>query len=111
VEDRFMDWAARWRCLKCGNVQAVIETESAVNQRQAKFADYELDPCNEEVHLGCDVGQDSHQFADYGLTFAPLARMKMVGLLPQAKLKRLPNELQRAFVNLKQIRSCSTTPK
>jgi hypothetical protein len=33
-----MDWAARWRCLKCGNVQAVIEAESAVNQRQAKFA-------------------------------------------------------------------------
>ena len=38
VEDRFVDWAARWRSLKCGNVQAVIEAESAVNQRQAKFA-------------------------------------------------------------------------
>jgi hypothetical protein len=32
-----MDWAARWRCLKCGNVQAVVEAKSAVNQRQAKL--------------------------------------------------------------------------
>jgi hypothetical protein len=54
VEDRFMDWAARWRCLKCGNVQAVVEAESAVNQRQAKFANDELDPCDDEVHLGCE---------------------------------------------------------
>ena len=33
VEDRFMDWAARWRCMKCGevydskNVQNHIENE------------------------------------------------------------------------------------
>jgi hypothetical protein len=33
LEDRFMDWAARWRCLKCGNVQAVIEVENAVRLR------------------------------------------------------------------------------
>jgi hypothetical protein len=52
LEDRFMDWAARWRCLKCGNVQTVIEVENAVNQRQARFTDYELDPCDDEVHLG-----------------------------------------------------------
>jgi hypothetical protein len=34
VKDRPMDWAARWRCLKCGNVQTVVEAESAVNQRR-----------------------------------------------------------------------------
>jgi hypothetical protein len=97
-----------------GSTLAVLKMRQCAGcnlRRQAKFADYELDPCDEEVHLGCDVRQDSHQFADYGLTFAPLARMKMVGLLRQAKLKRLPSELQCAFVNLKQVRSCSTTPK
>ena len=45
VEDRFMDWAARWRCLRCGNVQRVIEVEG-------KLANDELDYCDDEVHLG-----------------------------------------------------------
>jgi hypothetical protein len=52
VEDRFMDWAARWRCLGCGNVKDVIEAESSLSQRQANFAGYELDYCDDEVHLG-----------------------------------------------------------
>jgi hypothetical protein len=51
VEDRFMDWAARWRCLKCGNVQE-IKAQSAVTQRKAELAYDELDPCDDNVHLG-----------------------------------------------------------
>ena len=52
VEDRFMDWTARWRCLECGNVQRGIEAETSLNQCQTDFADYELDYCDDEVHLG-----------------------------------------------------------
>jgi hypothetical protein len=28
VEDRFMDWTARWRCLKCGHVADSASVES-----------------------------------------------------------------------------------
>jgi hypothetical protein len=28
VEDRFMEWTARWRCLKCGRVQDSVSVES-----------------------------------------------------------------------------------
>ena len=28
VEDRFMDWTARWRCLKCGRVQDSLSVEN-----------------------------------------------------------------------------------
>lgn len=28
VEDRFMDWTARWRCLKCGRVQDSVSVEN-----------------------------------------------------------------------------------
>ncbi len=39
VEDRFMDWAARWRCLKCGHVQDSISVENHLStQRQELFA-------------------------------------------------------------------------
>jgi hypothetical protein len=28
VEDRFMDWTARWRCFKCGHVQDSLSVQS-----------------------------------------------------------------------------------
>jgi hypothetical protein len=38
VEDRFMDWAARWRCLKCGHVQDSISVENHLStQRKDLF--------------------------------------------------------------------------
>jgi hypothetical protein len=52
VEDRFMDWTARWRCLGCGNVERVIEAESSLNHCQLDLADFELRYCDDEVHLG-----------------------------------------------------------
>jgi hypothetical protein len=52
VEDRFMDWSARWRCLRCGIAQPVTEAGPRSNQRQTDYAGYELDFCDDEVHLG-----------------------------------------------------------
>ena len=38
VEDRFMDWAARWRCLKCGHVHDSISVENHLStQRKDLF--------------------------------------------------------------------------
>ena len=42
VEDRFMDWAARWRCLKCGHedqIDACRPLFSTVETEQAKCRD------------------------------------------------------------------------
>jgi hypothetical protein len=52
VEDRFMDWSARWRCLRCGSAQPASGPGPRSDQRRANYADYELDFCDDEVHLG-----------------------------------------------------------
>ena len=62
VEDRFMDWTARWRCLKCGLVHdwASIQTH-LVNEANRLFSrSSEPDYCDEEVHLGSEsfIGAD-----------------------------------------------------
>ena len=56
VEDRFMDWTARWRCLKCGQVHdaASIQTHW-VNEGNRLFPrSSEPDYYDEEVHLGSE---------------------------------------------------------
>jgi hypothetical protein len=52
VEDRFMDWTARWRCLKCGHVQDSVSVENHLASHRADFliSDY-LDG---ETHFGSE---------------------------------------------------------
>ena len=50
VEDRFMDWTARWRCLRCGHVQDSASVENHVACQKSAEPDY----CDEEVHLGSE---------------------------------------------------------
>lgn len=62
VEDRFMDWTARWRCLRCGHVQDSLSVQSYLkHQERALFVkSSEPDYSDEEVHLGSEsfVGVD-----------------------------------------------------
>ena len=56
LEDRFMDWAARWRCMKCGevydskNVKNHIENEH--NRLFTKRSESEY--FEDEVYLGLE---------------------------------------------------------
>jgi hypothetical protein len=54
VEDRFMDWPARWRCLNCSRVQSSMKVRiKAARKEKASFS-AEPDYCDEEVHLGSE---------------------------------------------------------
>jgi hypothetical protein len=53
VEDRFMDWAARWRCLECGPLADSARVESSLmHQNKERRPITESDYWEEEVHLG-----------------------------------------------------------
>jgi len=34
VEDRFMDWTARWRCLKCGHIEDSASVQSFLEHQK-----------------------------------------------------------------------------
>ena len=55
LEDRFMDWSARWRCLSCGTVQGLIDEGRHLDGHQANSAHHELEYCDDEVHLGWEA--------------------------------------------------------
>ena len=56
VEDRFMDWATRWRCLKCGKVHDSTHVQTLlVNERSRLMPTCsEPDYFDDEVHLGSE---------------------------------------------------------
>jgi hypothetical protein len=56
VEDRFMDWTARWRCFKCGHVQDSLSVQSLPTRPEESRAmtNAEPDYRDEEVHLGSE---------------------------------------------------------
>jgi hypothetical protein len=62
VEDRFMDWTARWRCLKCGHVQDSVSVQRYLKRQEKAFflQSAEPDYFDEEVHLGSEsfIGPD-----------------------------------------------------
>jgi hypothetical protein len=62
VEDRFLDWTARWRCLKCGRVQDSKTPNSNLPARSERgcFESAEPDYRDEEVHLGSESFVRSH---------------------------------------------------
>jgi hypothetical protein len=49
VEDRFLDWTARWRCLKCGHLHDTPSVEGFLTPQSA-----EPDYLDEEVHLSAE---------------------------------------------------------
>jgi len=65
VEDRFMDWTARWRCLKCGRVQDSVSVESHLaRQREHVLRRDVLPDClNEEARVGSEsiIRPDANQ--------------------------------------------------
>ena len=54
VEDRFMDWTSRWRCLNCSHVQDSRKVRSNAARKGKVFFSAEPDYCDEEVHLGSE---------------------------------------------------------
>src|SRR4026209_2596536 len=56
VEDRFMDWTARWRCLKCGRVQDSVSVESHLARQREHVLrkDVQPDYLNEEARVGSE---------------------------------------------------------
>jgi hypothetical protein len=56
VEDRFMDWAARWRCMKCGRVHDSNDVQShIVNEHNRLFTTgSEPEYFDDEVYLGLE---------------------------------------------------------
>jgi hypothetical protein len=56
VEDRFLDWAARWRCLKCGHVHDSNQVQGHMMSEQARLLPRSSEPdyFDEEVHLGSE---------------------------------------------------------
>lgn len=53
VEDRFLDWSARWRCLKCGHLQDTLSVQRflARQEQTLSLQSAEPDYLDEEVHL------------------------------------------------------------
>jgi hypothetical protein len=53
VEDRFMDWTARWRCLKCGRVQDSVSVENHLARQREHVLreDVRPDYLNEEARV------------------------------------------------------------
>lgn len=39
IEDRLMDWSARWRCLKCGQVQDPMNVENHLATQRKNLYD------------------------------------------------------------------------
>ena len=61
MEDRFMDWSTRWRCLKCGHIQASASVQSYLEDlKKVSFLDKffpessEPNYRDEKVHLGSE---------------------------------------------------------
>ena len=56
VEDRFMDWAARWRCLKCGQAHDSKNVQTHILNEQNRLSPTSSEPeyFDDEVHLGSE---------------------------------------------------------
>ena len=53
VEDRFMDWAARWRCMKCGEVDDSQKVQSQIVNTHTRLCT-QPEYCDDEVYLGVE---------------------------------------------------------
>ena len=53
VEDRFLEWTARWRCLKCGNLHDFVNEQRLLTRQEQTLFLQSAEPeyPGEEVHL------------------------------------------------------------
>jgi len=67
IEDRFMNWPARWRCLKCGHVEDSLSVQSFRARQEKGFLlkSAEPDYWDEEVHLGSESFVDPNVILKY----------------------------------------------
>lgn len=67
LEDRFLEWTARWRCLKCGHVQDSVTVHSYLARQEKGFLlkSAEPDYWDEEVHLGSESFVDPDVTSQY----------------------------------------------
>ena len=70
VEDRFMEWTARWRCLKCGHVHDSASVESYLaTQTQHLYANTNSGASPHPTiskSLEWDTRQDRHKMTSGG---------------------------------------------
>ena len=53
LEERFMDWTARWRCMKCGQVHDSKNVQSHIVNEQNRLYD-QPEYSDDEVYLGLE---------------------------------------------------------
>ena len=98
VEDRFMDWTARWRCLKCGRVQDSVSVENHLaRQREHVLREDVLpDYLNEEARVGSesivrhDVPEQCLPRRDQRKSHQPKRNLKRLVLLTLLTLSSAP---------------------
>ena len=98
VEDRFMDWTARWRCLKCGRAQDSVSVENhLVRQREHVLREDVLPDClNEEARVGSesivrpDATKQCLPRRDQRKSHQPRRNMKRLVLLTLLTLSSAP---------------------
>lgn len=55
VEDRFLDWTSRWRCLKCGHLEDPVSIQRFLARHESfLLPSAEPDYLDEEVHLSAE---------------------------------------------------------
>ncbi len=56
LEDRFMNWAARWRCMKCGQAHDSKDIQNHMVNEHNRLLPRNSEPhySDEEVHLGSE---------------------------------------------------------
>ena len=60
LEDRFMDWAARWRCMKCGQVYDSKNVNNHIENEHNRLFTKSCQPeySQDEVYLGLERASD-----------------------------------------------------
>jgi hypothetical protein len=98
VEDRFMDWTARWRCLKCGRVQDSLSVENHLARQREHVLreDVRPDYLNEEAPVGSeaivrhDVPEQCLPRRDRRKSHQPKRNLKRLVLLTLLTLSSAP---------------------
>jgi hypothetical protein len=98
VEDRFMDWTARWRCLKCGRVQDSVSVENHLARQREHVLreDVRPDYLNEEARVCSeaivrhDVPEQCLPQRDQRKSHQPKRNLKRLALLTLLTLSSAP---------------------
>jgi hypothetical protein len=100
IEDRFMEWTARWRCLKCGHVQDSVNVENHLARQRADIllSDY----VDEETYFGSEsyVRRDvTAQCRDQRDPYSTKRHLKRLIILMLLAFSAAPAYAERVQVN------------